>query len=109
MSAAWAPPGRYTIGSVITEVGADGVVRLPGTTAFAGSALTMNRAVPLAAQLARISLSEAWDAASIVPQRFLEIHCGAKITLATVFATVHPDRLDIAGVLHGKSLWRPVP
>lgn len=108
MSAAWAPPGRYTIGSVTTEVGADGVVRLPGTTAFAGSALTMNRAVPLAAQLARIPLAEAWDAASLVPQRFLEMHCGAKITLATVFATVHPDRLDIAGVLHSKSLWRPL-
>jgi N-acetylglucosamine-6-phosphate deacetylase len=109
MSAAWAPPGRYTIGSVSTEVGADGVVRLPGTTAFAGSALTMNRAVPLAARLAGIPLSEAWDAASIVPLGLLETHCGIKIPPATVFANVHTDRLEVTGILHGRNLWSPAP
>lgn len=107
MSAAWAPPGIYTIGSITTEVAGDGVVRLPGTAAFAGSALTMNRAVPLAAKLARIPLSEAWDAASTIPLKLLDTHCGTKAAPGILFATVHPDRLDIEGVLHGRSLWQP--
>lgn len=40
MAAAGAPEGRYTIGSVEVEVGADRVVRQPGKANFAGSALT---------------------------------------------------------------------
>jgi N-acetylglucosamine-6-phosphate deacetylase len=43
MAAAGAPPGRYRIGPIETEVGADGVVRLPGETRyFAGSSLTLD-------------------------------------------------------------------
>jgi N-acetylglucosamine-6-phosphate deacetylase len=42
MSAAGAPPGRYQIGVVEVEVGADRVVREPGKPNFAGSALTMD-------------------------------------------------------------------
>lgn len=39
MSAAGAPPGRYTIGNIELEVGADQIVRQPGKPNFAGSAL----------------------------------------------------------------------
>lgn len=42
MAAAGAPVGRYRIGGVETEVGADRVVRQPGKENFAGSALTMD-------------------------------------------------------------------
>jgi N-acetylglucosamine-6-phosphate deacetylase len=42
MAAAGAPPGRYRIGRLAVEVGADGVVREPGRPNFAGSALTMD-------------------------------------------------------------------
>jgi N-acetylglucosamine-6-phosphate deacetylase len=46
MAAAASPPGRYTIGSLLTEVGDDGIVRLPGGEgSFAGSSLTMDAAV----------------------------------------------------------------
>ena len=46
MSAASAPPGRYRIGPLEIEVGADGIVRQPGETRFfAGSSLTMDVAV----------------------------------------------------------------
>jgi len=45
MAAAGAGPGRYTLGRVEAEVGADGVVREPGKETFAGSSLTMDRAV----------------------------------------------------------------
>jgi N-acetylglucosamine-6-phosphate deacetylase len=44
MAAAGAGPGRYRIGRLEIEVGADGVVREPGQHNFAGSSLTMDRA-----------------------------------------------------------------
>lgn len=40
MAAAGAPPGRYKLGRLELEVGADGVVRQPGRANFAGSSLT---------------------------------------------------------------------
>lgn len=45
MSAAGAPPGRYTLGNVEVEVGSDRVVREPGRPNFAGSALAPDEAV----------------------------------------------------------------
>lgn len=39
MAAAGAPPGSYTLGACVLEVGEDRVVRLPGHANFAGSAL----------------------------------------------------------------------
>lgn len=45
MAAAGAPPGRYRLGHLEVEVGADRVVRMPGGTGFAGSSLTMDVAV----------------------------------------------------------------
>lgn len=45
MSAAGAPPGRYTIGPMVLEVGADRIVREPGKTNFAGSALAPDEGV----------------------------------------------------------------
>src|SRR6478736_4731704 len=49
MAAAGAGPGRYRIGRLEIEVGADGVVREPGQRNFAGSSLTMDRAAANAA------------------------------------------------------------
>jgi N-acetylglucosamine-6-phosphate deacetylase len=43
MAAAGAGPGRFRIGRLEIEVGADGVVREPGKPNFAGSSLTMDR------------------------------------------------------------------
>jgi N-acetylglucosamine-6-phosphate deacetylase len=46
MAAASAPPGRYTLGRLVTQVGKDGVVRQLGEMGyFAGSSLTMDAAV----------------------------------------------------------------
>ncbi len=64
MAAAGAPPGRYTLRHVTTEVGADGVVREPGKPNFAGSSLTPDRAVVNAARFLGWSAAEATDACS---------------------------------------------
>ena len=45
MAAAGAGTGQYTIGPHNIVVGDDGIVRLPGENRFAGSSLTMDRAV----------------------------------------------------------------
>lgn len=50
MSAAGAPCGRYRLGRIEVEVGADRVVRLPGSGQFAGSALEPECAVENAAR-----------------------------------------------------------
>ena len=58
VSAAGAPPGRYTVGSLKVE-SKDGVVRQPGRKNFAGSCLTPDQGVANAARWLGIPVSEA--------------------------------------------------
>lgn len=60
MSAAGAPPGRYTIGSIELEVGADQIVRQPGKPNFAGSALKPIDGITRAAAMLGKSWREVW-------------------------------------------------
>jgi N-acetylglucosamine-6-phosphate deacetylase len=69
MAAAAAPPGKYRLGEVLAEVGADGYVRLPGTPYLAGSALTMDRAVANIMLFAGLSLEDALHCAARHPRR----------------------------------------
>lgn len=59
MAAAGAPPGCYRLGAHALEVGEDRVVRMPGSSLFAGSALEPDRAVELAARYTGMTLREA--------------------------------------------------
>lgn len=69
MAAAGAPVGRYRLGRLELEVGADRVVRQPGQTNFAGSALTLDRGVANVAQWTGLALADALDMASLHPLR----------------------------------------
>ena len=60
MAAAGAAPGTYTLGALTLEVGADRVVRLPGTPHLAGSALTPIQGVWRAAQMRRCRWQDVW-------------------------------------------------
>lgn len=62
MAAAGAPPGRYTIAHLEVEVGEDRIVREPGKSSFAGSAVTMDVAAKNVATFLGWSPAEA-DAA----------------------------------------------
>jgi N-acetylglucosamine-6-phosphate deacetylase len=64
---AGAPPGRYGIGELQIERGADGRVVLPGTPKLAGSALTLDAAVGRAVRETGFSLEEVLRMASAVP------------------------------------------
>ncbi len=71
MAAAGASPGRYTLGRLVLEVGADRVVRQPGRSNFAGSALTPWEAVRTAAAMLGESWRTTWARMSVTPARWL--------------------------------------
>lgn len=71
MSAAGAPPGRYKLGALEVQVGEDRIVRQPGKTNFAGSALQPAPGVFRAAQMLGCSWHECWRRMSEVPARFV--------------------------------------
>ena len=71
MSAAGAPPGRYKLGAVDVEVGADQIVRQPGKSNFAGSALRPCDGVFRAAQMLNCPWQEAWDRSAHNPARWM--------------------------------------
>jgi N-acetylglucosamine-6-phosphate deacetylase len=82
MAAAGAKPGRYTIGGIQVEVGADQIVRQPGKTNFAGSALTPVQGVFRAAEMLKVPWQECWRRFSDAPSRFIgfenELRIGAR-------------------------------
>lgn len=71
MAAAGASPGRYTLGALELEVGSDRIVRPPGRTHFAGSALTPREAVLNAAAMLGVPWEETWPRMSLNPARWL--------------------------------------
>ena len=73
MSAAGMPPGRFTLGKLNVEVGADQVVRQPGQNLFAGSALTPIEGVVRAAKMLDLRWQEVWSRLSQTPAKFMGI------------------------------------
>jgi N-acetylglucosamine-6-phosphate deacetylase len=71
MSAAGMPPGRYKLGKLDLEVGADQVVRQPGKPLFAGSALRPIDGVFRAAQMLGCSWQEVWPRFSVAPAKLM--------------------------------------
>jgi N-acetylglucosamine-6-phosphate deacetylase len=72
IAAAAAPTGRYTLGDLEIEVGEERVVRLPGTSYLAGSALTLDEAVSNCARFAKISLASAIRMVTINPAKLFD-------------------------------------
>ena len=70
-AAAGSAPGRYRIGAVEGELGADGRVSLPGTPFLAGSSLTLDRAVANTARFTGLSIDAVIPMASTIPARLL--------------------------------------
>jgi N-acetylglucosamine-6-phosphate deacetylase len=76
MSAAGMPPGRYRLGRLELEVGADQIVRQPGGTNFAGSALRPIDGVRRAAEMLGTSWREPWRSFSEIPAKFMGLGSG---------------------------------
>jgi N-acetylglucosamine-6-phosphate deacetylase len=98
IAAAGAAPGRYRLGDVEAELGADGRVSLPGTPYLAGSSLTMDRAVGNTARFAALPLDLVIPMASTIPAAFIGLEprgtvtadwdpAGCKLSVKTVTTT----------------------
>lgn len=90
MAAAGAPPGRYTIGSVHVEVGHDQIVRQPGRTNFAGSALRPVQGVFRAAEMLNAPWQECWRRFSEAPAQFIGVQRPLRLG-AKAFCLVDPE------------------
>ncbi|MBI3852186.1 MAG: N-acetylglucosamine-6-phosphate deacetylase [Verrucomicrobia bacterium] len=73
MAAAGAPPGRYPLGTLQLEVGADQIVRQPGKTNFAGSALRPIDGIFRAAQMFGCDWQEVWPHFSATPAKLMDL------------------------------------
>ena len=71
MAAAGAGPGRFPLGTLRLDVGADQIVRAPGNTNYAGSALRPIEGIFRAARMLGCSWREVWGHFSEVPAAFL--------------------------------------
>ncbi len=73
MSAGGAPPGTYKLQNMTLEVGADQIVRQPGKTNFAGSALRPIDGVFRAAKMLERPWQEIWPRFSTQPAKLMGI------------------------------------
>ena len=71
MAAAGAVPGRYALGALQVEVGPDQIVRQPGQTNFAGSALRPIDGIFRAAAMLDVPWPQLWRRRSDLPARFM--------------------------------------
>jgi len=97
-AAAGSAPGRYRIGAVECELGADGRVSLPGTPFLAGSSLTLDRAIANTVRFTGLPIEAVIPMASVIPARYL-----GTTTSGTVSADWDADKfeLQILGVRRG--------
>src|SRR5713226_7010841 len=79
MAAAGSPPGRYKLGRLDLEVGEDKIVRYPGRSNFAGSALEPVDGVFRAAQMLPCDWQEAWSRSSDIPARLIGLPAGLEV------------------------------
>ena len=91
MAAAGAGPGRYTLGELEVEVGADQVVRQPGRTNFAGSALTPFEGVFRAAKMLNGPWQECWRRFSEAPAQWVGLRNEIRIDEPAAFCLITLD------------------
>jgi N-acetylglucosamine-6-phosphate deacetylase len=105
MAAAGAPPGRYTIGKLAVEVGADQIVRQPGKTNFAGSALRPVDGVLRAVEMLQCPWPEVWRRFSETPAKLLgcwrELAVGERATFCVVRENEAASRLKEQTIWNG--------
>lgn len=79
MAAAGSPPGRYPLGRLELEAGADRVVRFPGASNFAGSALRPDEGVQRAAKMLGSDWQKVWKQFSEVPASLMNLRSGLAV------------------------------
>jgi N-acetylglucosamine-6-phosphate deacetylase len=95
MAAAGARPGRYTMGELKLDVGPDQVVREPGKTNFAGSALRPIDGISRAARMLRAPWQTVWPAFSVNPERFMGIPNSLTVGSEANFCLLEADPAEM--------------
>ena len=88
MSAGGSPPGRYKLGAMELEVGADQIVRFPGRTNFAGSALRPLDGVMRAAAMLGEPWQATWRRFSETPAQLMGLPSGLAVGAPAEFCVV---------------------
>ncbi len=99
MAAAGAPPGRYSLGRDRYEVGPDRIVRRPGKSQFAGSALEPIEGIRRVSEMLRRPWRSVWDAFSVQPARWMGLGTGLAVGQPADFGLLRVDeggRLQLA-------------
>ncbi|MEI7732297.1 MAG: N-acetylglucosamine-6-phosphate deacetylase [Verrucomicrobiota bacterium] len=99
MAAAGAGPGRYRLGGTEVEVGMDQVVRQPGKTNFAGSALRPVEGAFRAAQMTHRSWVDSWSQMSEKAARFAGILPGNDHLKTRTFCLVEVPEYNVMTAL----------
>lgn len=99
MAAAGAGPGIYDLAGMRVEVGADGVVRQPGKSNYAGSSLAPLEGVRRAAAMLRVPPVQVWNYFSTQPEQFMgllpALVAGAPADYCLMTATAAGARIEI--------------
>ncbi len=99
MAAGGGGPGSYRIAGMTVEVGADGVVRQPGRTNYAGSSLAPLEGVRRAAAMLDRPLRQVWPLFSSQPAAFVglppSLAPGAPADFCLLHETPPENRLEI--------------
>ncbi len=99
MAAAGMAPGKYRLGTLQVEVGKDQVVRMPGQTNYAGSALTPLQGVQRAARMLGCSWRDVWNRASILPAHLMSLDLGISVGRPARFCIIEehdPNNIQLA-------------
>jgi N-acetylglucosamine-6-phosphate deacetylase len=106
MAAAGAGPGRYTLGALELEVGPDEMVRQPGQTNFAGSALRPIDGITRAAAMLEVPWQEVWRRMSELPARFMglsrELAVGQPATFCLLAGNSRQQAASLRFFAHGQ-------
>lgn len=100
MAAADAGPGNYQIGRVQVEVGEDEIVRLPGSSNYAGSALRPITGIFRAAEMLRCNWREVWPHYSHVPASVAGLASGLSVGAPADFCLLEVTEENLLDNLH---------
>lgn len=99
MAAAGAGPGTYDLAGMKVEVGADGIVRQPGKSNYAGSSLAPIEGIRRAAAMLRVAPVDVWPYFSTQPAAFVglppALTIGAPADYCLLHATPGGTRTEI--------------
>ena len=88
MAAAGSAPGKYQFGHLELEVGTEKIVRLPGTSNLAGSALTPINCIRYASEMLRCDWQVIWKNYSTIPAKFMNLKNSFEIGAPAEFVEI---------------------